>query len=128
MKLSNEQIKAVLALPGQGRYEHFIKQIVDLEEIWGLYKGGWALAGTDEGETVIPFWSHEEYANLCAKEDWEDFNPKLIPLEEFIEDFLPGLEEDGILPGVFYTPGNQGVTPLVNQLLADIKSEISHYK
>jgi hypothetical protein len=42
MKLHPKQIEAVVALPGSERYSHFIKQVADSREVWGLFKDGWA--------------------------------------------------------------------------------------
>lgn len=50
MRISQKQIDAVIALEGTKRYKHFIKVIADTQEVWGLYKDGWALAGTEDNQ------------------------------------------------------------------------------
>ncbi len=42
-------MEAVLALPREERYAHFVKRVADTEQVWGLYNNGWASAATDDG-------------------------------------------------------------------------------
>ena len=121
--LSVKQVESVLRLPGPKRYEHFIKQVADREEVWGLYSDGWALAGTDEGEEAFPLWPAKEYAALCATGDWSWSSPKGIPLEDLLEALLPRLTDDHALAGVFPTPDDKGVTVAPNQLLNNLRAE-----
>ena len=127
MKISQEQLEAVVALPGPKRYAHFVKVVADWEEVWGLYNGGWALAATDEGRPVFPLWPAKEYALLCVAKDWTDYEPEPFPLEEFMNELLPKLRDDMVLPGIFYTPSDNAVTPTVDQLLADLNEELEDY-
>lgn len=128
MKISPKQIQSVLALPGPQRYEHFIKIVADWEEVWGLYQNGWALAGTGDGVTVFPLWPAKEYAVLCANRRWADYEPKSFSLDGLINELLPKLKRDQMLPGIFYTPEDQGVTPEVDQFIADLQGEIAKYE
>lgn len=128
MKLHPKQIETVIALPGPDRYNHFIKQVTDSEKAWGLYNGGWALAATSNGEQVFPLWPAEEYAKLCAQNEWAGYEPSVISLDDLMEDLLPQFEIDGILPGIFYTPNNNGVTPEISQLVEDLRQELTLYE
>ena len=127
MKINQQQIDSVLLLPGRERYDHFIKTVVDWEEAWGLYQDGWALAETEENEKVFPLWPAKEYAELCAKDIWEGYKVKKISLEELGEELLPSLEEDGIFPGIFYTPLDQGVVITVEEFISDLNEEVEMY-
>ena len=127
MKLSPQQVDAVLRLDGPERYRHFIKQVADRDEVWGLYDDGWAMAGTDSGEQVLPFWPAPEYATACAAGAWDGYTPRRLTLDEFF-DLLDNLEDDGVLPGVFATPGDKGVTPSHEQLRADLDAELEQYE
>lgn len=127
MNINQKQIDAVTALTGQKRYEHFIKTVVDWEEVWGLYQDGWALAATDDEKPVFPLWPAKEYAQLCAQKEWQGYVPESFDLDDFINELLPNLREDGVLPGIFYTPSDNGVTPRVDQILADLNSELEKY-
>lgn len=127
MKISEKQMEAILKLSGPERYKHFVKLIVDWEAVWGLYQNGWALAATSEEKTVFPVWPAEEYAALCAKDEWEEYEPSSIDLNDFIEELLPNLKNDGVLVGVFYTPNDKGITPDIDQIVNDINKELEKY-
>lgn len=127
VKVNQKQIEAVTALAGPLRYEHFVKVVVDWEEVWGLYQDGWALAATEDGQHVFPLWPAEEYAQLCRNKEWSDYEPTALSLEEFMGELLPKLRDDGVLPGIFYTPSDNGVVSTVDQLLADLNEELEEY-
>ena len=127
MKINHKQIENVLSLSGSKRYEYFIKVVADWEKVWGLYKDGWALAATDNWGTVFPLWPAKEYAELCAVNEWHEYKPESFSLEELLDKLLPKLKSDGILPGVFYTPYDTGVTPTIDQLDNDLRNELKNY-
>lgn len=127
MKINQEQIKSVMSLTGPQRYEHFIKVVVDWGEVWGLFDDGWAMANTDTNEQVFPLWPAKEYAALCAEKEWEGYEPTSFTLDDLIEELLPKLEAAGVLPAIFYTPSDKGVTPTVERLLEDINIELEKY-
>lgn len=127
MKINQKQIDAVTALIGPKRYEHFVKVIADSQEVWGLYKDGWALAATDDNQKVFPVWPAKEYAELCAKKEWIGYEAESFSLDEFMNELLPNLKSDGVLIGIFYTPLKGGVTPTIEQLLNDIERELENY-
>jgi hypothetical protein len=127
MKVNPKQVEAVLALPGNRRFEHFIKVIADWQEVWGLYQDGWALAAADDGTTVFPLWPAKEYAQVCAAKEWSGYQPRSISLSEFMEVLLPKLKLDGVLPGVFFTPTSKGVTPSVDDLKIALDAELQKY-
>lgn len=127
MKLTAKQIEAITSLPGPKRYQHFIKIIADVEEVWGLYQNGWALAETEDGTQVFPLWPAKEYAELCAKGEWSDYEARPFSLDELINDLLPSLKDDRVLAGVFYTPSDNGLTPEIEKFAEDIINELEKY-
>lgn len=127
MRVTPKQLEAVLALSGIKRFEHFIKVIADWQEVWGLYQGGWALAAADDETTVFPLWPAKEYAQVCAANEWAGYEPRSISLSDFTEVLLPKLKQDGVLPGVFFTPTSKGVTPSVDELKSALEAELQNY-
>ena len=125
MKINPKQIEAILALPGPMRYSHFIKVAADQRKVWGLFSDGWALAATDDGEQAFPIWPANEYAALCNLDAWANYQPREIDLDALFEDLIPKLEESRTLIAVFPTPSNEGVTPDLKQLEADLRLELS---
>ena len=88
----------------QQRHDRFVQRVVATGEVWGLKNAaGWCVsASTSEGNAereVMPFWSDRADAKQCAQDDWSTYEPTAIPLEEFMEHWLPGLAEDGLLAG-----------------------------
>jgi hypothetical protein len=69
--VKDPEFAAVSALPGPARYAHFIGQVADWEEVWGLRgSGGWVLAADDDGRQLMPIWPHARYAEACAVGEW----------------------------------------------------------
>lgn len=127
MIYKKEKIESILALDGDARYKFFIKTVADWEEVWGLYSEGWAMAGSGQGEKILPFWPAREFAELCAKAEWSEYIPKSIDLEFFLSTVLVELEEADVLPGIFYTPDNKGTTPSLKKVISDLEQELENY-
>jgi hypothetical protein len=124
----SKEIEAILALDGPARFNRFVKEIVDSEEVWALWQDGWALMKTDDGSPVLPFWPAQEYAQLCRVGDWAPYEPRKISLAEFLDDLLPKLTERGTSPGVFPTAAGRGVILPADQLTAAIREELKRYE
>ena len=124
MKINQKKLEAVLALPGPARYSHFIKVAADQRKVWGLWDEGWAMAKTDNGESVFPFWPAEEYAKACAVAEWSNYKPSEINLDVLFDELLPDFGRQGILAGVFPTPCSQGVTPELKLFESDLRQEL----
>jgi hypothetical protein len=99
----------------------------DWQEVWGLYQDGWALAAADDGTTVLPLWPAKEYAQVCAANRWQGYEPRSISLSDFMDVLLPKLKSDGVLPGVLFTPSSKGVTPSVDELKSALEAELQNY-
>jgi hypothetical protein len=121
IKLEAQQLADVVTLGAPQRYQHFVRQVADEGEVWGLYRDGWALAKTDDGTLVFAMWPASEFADLCAEFEWDGYEPQSFPLDDLMTDLLPQLEEDGVLPGIFYTPGDRGLTPTIYMLRMDLE-------
>jgi hypothetical protein len=103
-------------------YEDLVAEVYVDDTYIGLI--GWALAETDDGGAVFPLWPAKEYAQICAANEWKGYEPRSIALSEFTEVLLPKLKLDGVLPGVFPTPTNKGITPSVEELKSALDAEM----
>jgi len=84
------------------RHERFVRRVRESGEVWGLKSdAGWATAPSNEHDesSVMPFWSDRAYAAQCAREGWGDYVPTPIPLDLFVQYWLPGMNGDGVLVG-----------------------------
>jgi uncharacterized protein DUF2750 len=124
---TDKELEAVLRLDGQARFEHFVKRVVDEEAAWGLWKDGWALMASDDGTSIFPLWPAKEYAELARTGDWASYDAQLISLEDLMNDLLPKLAAQAVLPGVFPTPRGKGVTPTTDGLIEALTREMDKY-
>ena len=83
-------------------YDLFISEIQDTGKVWGLKaKDGWAVCPSLEFEQtdVFPFWSDEADTKIHCVDDWAIYTPSAIELEDFVENWLPGMHEDEVMAG-----------------------------
>jgi hypothetical protein len=121
------EIQVVSALDGPKRYEYWIKKVADHEEVWSLWDEGWALLADDSGQEAVPVWPHEEFAQRWAVNDWARYQPKAIPLEEWLTRWISGMERDGRQVAVFPTESGSGVIVNPQRLKSDLDEELSQY-
>lgn len=126
MKLSKEQIDAVLSLPAPQRYEHFVKQVADQELVWGLFDDGWAIS-SDGSNEAIPIWCASEYSDLSQNGDWQNYSSTTIDLDTFLNDMLPKMKENNISAAVMLLPEGDGIIVSSDQLIHDINEELGKY-
>ena len=124
MAIDTRQLQAVVMLPGPQRYAYFIERVVATGVVWSLYRQGWALASKEDGTLVFPLWPDSEFAQVCADYEWTGYAPQSFSLQELMTELLPQLEQDGIVTGVFYTPGARDVMPTAGLLRADLDDEM----
>ena len=93
-------------------YQRFIEHIQESGQVWGLQSSdGWVIVDSAEYEEteVMPFWSDEEYAKEHCVGEWEGFKPVAMNLDEFVEDWLVGMDEDGVLVGPNWNADLEGL-------------------
>ena len=124
MAIDTRQLQAVVMLPGPQRYDYFIQRVAETGVVWSLYRQGWALAKKEDGTLVFPLWPDSEFAQVCADYEWTGYAPQSFALDELLGELLPQLEQDGIVTGVFYTPGARDVMPTAGLLRTDLNDEL----
>ena len=96
----------------ESNYRRFVERVRETEEVWGLqFKEGWAYSESNEYEDaeVLLFWSDRADAQKHVEGEWSEHVPTAIPLDEFIDHWLQGMDEDGALVGPNWEPGVSGV-------------------
>lgn len=122
----NKEVESVLKLDNHKKYEYFLKKIADYEEIWSLKdEDGWVTLGMDN-EGYFPVWAKKEFAEICISDEWETCKCEAIDIYEFLEDWLPGLKEDGIRVTVMWYNGS-GIDVDWEGLAKDIQHELDMY-
>jgi hypothetical protein len=105
-EIEESEVEQLLALSAEDRAVAFFQLVADWEEAWGLRDdAGWVVAKETD---ALPLWPHSAFAAVCAQGAWEGTAPELIPLDDFLEELLPLLEEDDLVVAVFPTPGDPG--------------------
>jgi len=111
---------------GQADHDRFVERVKATGRVWGLKSAsGWAVCESIEYEDtdVYPFWSDEAEARVHCTDDWAHFAPASLPLDVFIDTWLAGMSEDGVLVGTNWDAELSGleVEPedLARELLGD---------
>lgn len=89
----------------------FASEVISEEKVWGL-KGqeGWALCESIEFEEtdVMLFFSSEASAAKLCKDEWQTYQPESLMLDEFLQDWLPGMHEDNAMVGLQWDMDMEG--------------------
>lgn len=84
------------------KLDRFCARAAASGEVWVLTEGDdCAVVESEEYEEaeVMPFWSDREAAERAASGDWAQYSPGVVPLDEFLTDWLPRMDTDGYLIG-----------------------------
>ncbi len=112
----------------EDNFDRFIVEALETGCVWGLEgPDGWALCPSEQySETdVMPFWTQPEFAQAHCAGDWAEYKAIAVSVEEFLEQWLPGMHDDVYLVGINWAKDMEGeeVEPL--DLLEEFESEIS---
>lgn len=100
--MSKKQIQAQFAgMTPEGRYDFLVEQVKEHKELWVLQDNDGCVMLTTDDEDCIPVWPSEETASLWAEDDWQDCRPLSIGLTEWLERWVPGMEDDELYVAVF---------------------------
>ncbi|CAI8318206.1 MAG: Uncharacterised protein [Porticoccaceae bacterium UBA1117] len=111
--------------------ENFDRLIVECLEqgcVWGLQDSteNWALVGSTDHDDidVIPFWSSKLLAEALCVGEWDVYKPVAIEMEEFLDDWLPGMHSDVLLVGVNWNVDLEGAEIEPLDLLEEFEAEL----
>jgi len=96
----------------QKSHEKFVADVVRFKKVWGLkLDDNWAVSKSADfnDAEVLLFWSDQEMAKACATDDWHDYTPDSIETPEFLENWLPGMYEEGIAVGTNWSTELDGL-------------------
>jgi hypothetical protein len=129
--INDQQFRAVSALPAGERYGHFIRQVADWQEVWSLRdEDGWRLVGDDQGQQCMPVWPHERYAKACSTGEFSGCTAEPIPLDRWLDEWLPGARDRGWKIAVFPVSDAQerGVVVEPQLIDTDLRAELAQYE
>ncbi|PWK47273.1 DUF2750 domain-containing protein [Pleionea mediterranea] len=99
-------------------YQVFLQQAIDQGVVWALITGDldkgtaeFALTGSADNDNidVMPFFSHEDFAQALCSDEWSIYQPHPIDLDDFIDNWLPGMQKDSLLVGVNWNSELEGL-------------------
>lgn len=126
---SDEEIASVMRLAGPERYGYFVERVADWQEIWSLKDGGgWVLLWSGDNTVLFPVWPSRNFADACCENDWEQCVPTVISLDEWLDNWTPGLQRDSRLVAVFPLPRGNAVTVSSEQLASDLRGASEQYE
>lgn len=118
MKLS------LLQLSADERYQYFLESVAQTGEVWSLRsRKGWVMMSS-EAEECLPVWPCAELASDWIDGDWADCSPVSIPLDRWLDRWLPGMRRDGIALAVFPNMDDEGMVVGPEVLRDDLKLEV----
>ncbi len=97
-------IRAVTVSAAQA--DAFYREVLRAQTVWAIRDAnGFPAPAGEAGRRVWPFWSLRSRAEVIIGNvpAYADFVPVEIPLTEWRDRWLPGLERDGLLVGLNWT-------------------------
>jgi hypothetical protein len=127
MSDNSDQLKQVLELTGEERYDYFLTQVLEEREIWILVNSDnrfLKIESEDGDDAHLPVWPSAEFAAGYVN-DADGLSAKSISLPDFFNKWVPGLTKDGLNIGVF--PGLDKTVWITEpeELKRDLQSEFS---
>ena len=107
--------------------DRFVVEAIATGCVWGLEgPDGWALCPSEKYENtdVMPFWSQPEFAQALCEGEWSGYKPAPIALDEFLEDWLPGMHDDVYLVGINWNEDLEGAEMEPLDLIEEIEAEL----
>lgn len=127
--MNSSDLKSLLALSCEERYDYSLSKIVEEKEIWILVNNNnefLKIYAEEDGFEYLPVWPSVETAGLYAEQS-KDLSAKCISLPEFLKKWVSGLKRDKLEIGVF--PGSDHTVWITEpeELKYDIQDELSNF-
>jgi len=104
-------------------HARFVRRVRETGLVWGLRsRDGWAVCESEEYEDtdVYPFWSDAEEARIHCTDDWRGHAPESLPLDLFVNTWLSGMSEDGVLVGTNWDAQLSGLEIAPDELAEEL--------
>jgi hypothetical protein len=104
-------------------HERFVREVLETGLVWGLKSDqGWAVCESGEypGTDVYPLWSRESDARRHCTDEWSAYTPASLDLDVFIDTWLAGMIEDGVLVGTNWDDELSGMEVDPDELAAEL--------
>ncbi|MFC3852357.1 DUF2750 domain-containing protein [Salinispirillum marinum] len=109
MAITEHERLALATATAQTRFDHCLSQAISSATVWTLRGDDGGVLMSSEGHSCVPIWPDAEFAAEYAEEDWADCAPYAIPLNAWMDRWLPGLQKDGLRVVVFPDAAEEGI-------------------
>ncbi|QHJ11730.1 hypothetical protein FX988_01965 [Paraglaciecola mesophila] len=123
MSLSQDSIDRIERYTPEERLRYLVKEVVSHKQIWILTDQDGCVMLNSEDEDCAPVWPNQEFAQLWATGEWQDCEPKAIPLEKWYASWTQGLEEDDVFIAVFPNQDEEGLIISPQELDYELKQQ-----
>lgn len=126
-EISTEEFIAITKTTPEQRLDYSLTKMIELDSLWGLYgTNGWLLLKADN-EACFPIWPHESFAVAWEKEEFPDCKPKKIGFEEWQNQWLAGMKQNGTLILVFpLSDDEEGIMLSAEEFIECLQEELDN--
>ena len=132
MKVSKQELEAVIALSPEKRYNYFVKRICDWEQVWTLYEDDYiVLNEAKNGKLYILLFPFKDFAEHYATNTrgMKGVSYKSFEINEFLETIIKKLQANNVSNAlVFLVANGYGLNVSMTDIVKDIQSELENYK
>ncbi|QIZ76503.1 DUF2750 domain-containing protein [Ferrimonas lipolytica] len=82
---------------------NFTAAVIEARQLWVLSAGDeYVVVDSIEFENtdVMPLFSAQANAQALCVEDWSEYKAVAVAIDDFFDEWLPSLDEDGVLVGI----------------------------
>ncbi|QSX34681.1 DUF2750 domain-containing protein [Shewanella avicenniae] len=108
------------------RYQYLVEQTKANKELWIIQDDDGCVMLTTDDEDCIPVWPSEAAALQWTKDEWQDCRPLSISLSDWLERWVPGMEDDELFVAVFPLEDDLGVVVPPHELESQFKPKTKH--
>lgn len=132
MKVSKQELEAVIALSPEKRYNYFVKRICDWEQVWTLYEDDYiVLNEAKNGKLYILLFPFKDFAEhyVTNTRGMKDVSYKSFEINEFLETIIKKLQANNVSNALVFPVANgYGLNVSMTDMVKDIQSELENYK
>ncbi|WP_176819204.1 DUF2750 domain-containing protein [Ferrimonas sediminum] len=123
MSLTQEQIDNFYRQTSKERFAQFLEQVAEHKTLWTLAnEQGCVLVDTGEEQCLL-LWPHQDLAESWATEEYAGCQPMGIPLDDFLDKWVPGLANDGYDVALVPTRAGEGEVMSAKELAVELQGE-----
>lgn len=129
LKITIEEIKALMRCQPEVRYQYTLKRIADTEYLWSIIGNDSSFEILTYGnKRLFPIWPFKEYAEAFCINDKANFKCYAISLNYFEDSVIDFICENGLLISVFPTEREPiGKIVNLNKFVEDLSVFLEDY-